>query len=107
MSGVPAAEDVFRAIADPTRRAILDRLASGPQSVTALLEPLDMTQPAISQHLRVLRDVGLVRPTRAGRFRLYALQPAPLRDVAKWIDLYRQFWTDKLGKLGKYLDESK
>jgi DNA-binding transcriptional ArsR family regulator len=107
MGGVPAAEDVFRAIADPTRRAILDRLKSGPRSVTALLEPFDMTQPAISQHLRVLRDAGLVRPTREGRFRLYALDPRPLRDVARWIDHYEKFWTDKLGKLGKYLDESK
>lgn len=101
-----ATSEVFRAIADPTRRAILHRLAGGPQSVTELGEPFPITQPAMSQHLRVLRDAGLVAPRRDGRRRLYELNAKPLRAVAEWVEHYEKFWQQKLGKLGEYLDRN-
>lgn len=78
--------DVFKAIADPTRRAMLHRLRGGEMTVTELARPFRMSLPAISQHLRVLRDVRLVRSRRVGRQRRYRADPRPLRAVAKWMD---------------------
>ena len=100
-----ARADVFRAIADPTRRAILDRLRAGPTPVNALAGEFDQSRPAISKHLRVLRDAKLVSEQRAGRERLYELQPAALKQVAGWIEGYRAFWQVSLAKLKRRLEE--
>ena len=89
--------DVFRAIADPTRRALLDRLRAGDVSVADLAGPFRMTQPAVSQHLRILRDAGLVRAEQVGRQRLYQLNPRPLRDVFEWAGMYRHLFKDPAG----------
>jgi DNA-binding transcriptional ArsR family regulator len=100
-----AQADVFRAIADPTRRGILDRLRAGPTPVNALAEDFRQTRPAISKHLRVLREARLVSETRAGRERVYRLEPAPLRQIAGWIEGYRAFWHINLAQLKRYLEE--
>ncbi|MCB9758793.1 MAG: helix-turn-helix transcriptional regulator [Alphaproteobacteria bacterium] len=101
-----APHPVFRAVADPTRRAILDLLRDGRAcAVTDLVDHFDVTQPAISQHLKVLREAGLVSVTRDGRRRLYALNPEPLRAVYDWVAHYERFWSSKLGALGAYLDQ--
>ncbi|GAA6619597.1 ArsR/SmtB family transcription factor [Scytonema sp. NUACC26] len=105
MSRPAASADVFAAIADPTRRAILDRLLTGEQPVKQLAEPFAMSLPAISQHLQVLCDAGLVQMRKAGRQRLYRLNPEPLRQVSNWIADYEQFWQQKLDALGNYLEE--
>ena len=98
--------DTFRVIADPTRRAILDMLAqSGEQAAGDLQEPFSMSQPALSQHLKVLREAGLVRTRKVGRRRLYRLHAAPLRRVFEWVAHYEAFWDSKLDRLGAYLDE--
>ena len=89
--------DVFRAIADPTRRALLDRLRAGELAVSDLAGPFRMTQPAVSQHLRILRDAGLVRAEQVGRQRVYRLNPRPLRDVFDWASLYRNLFKDPAG----------
>lgn len=94
----------FRAIADPTRRAILDVLAGGESTVGALCRSFAISQSAVSQHLRVLRVAGLVTPRREGRRRYYSLQPGPLREVYDWVGHYEQFWTKKLSALGDFLD---
>lgn len=99
--------DVFRAIADPTRRAILDRLRAGPAPVNALAEDFEQTRPAISKHLRVLRNASLVTERRAGRERVYQLQPRPLQHVAGWIEGYRSFWLTSLNNLKHYLENEK
>jgi DNA-binding transcriptional ArsR family regulator len=99
-----AHSDVFQAIAHPARRAILDRLRDGEQPVMALAEPFDMTLPAVSQQLRVLRRAGLVTERREGRQRVYRLNPEPLRDIRDWMRHYDKFWTRKLRDLGAYLD---
>jgi DNA-binding transcriptional ArsR family regulator len=98
-------EDVFRAIADPTRRAILDRLRAGPQAVNVLAADFEQSRPAISKHLKVLREARLVSETRAGRARVYQLQPLPLQQVAGWVEGYRAFWLTNLGNLKRYLEE--
>jgi DNA-binding transcriptional ArsR family regulator len=106
MSRAAASADIFQAIADPTRRAILDSLRSGEQPVKQLAEPFAMSLPAISQHLQVLCEVGLVEMRKAGRQRLYRLNPEPLKQVSDWINNYEQFWQEKLTILGNYLEES-
>ncbi|MGZ3673637.1 MAG: ArsR/SmtB family transcription factor [Ktedonobacterales bacterium] len=98
--------DVFTAIAHPVRRQILDRLAQGEESVTHLAEPFDMSRPAVSQHLRVLRDAGLVAEERHGRERLYRLQPERLYEVRAWMRTYDRFWQTHLASLGAYLDRT-
>lgn len=97
--------DVFRAIADPTRRAILDRLRAGPTPVNALAEDFRQSRPAISKHLRVLRRARLVSEERVGRQRRYQLQPAPLQQVVGWIEGYRAIWQMNLNNLKRYLEE--
>ena len=89
--------DVFRAVADPTRRAILDRLRSDELSVNDLAGPFDMTQPAVSQHLRVLLDAGLVEAEQIGRQRLYRLSARPLHEVFEWSRQYRHLFVDPVG----------
>jgi len=96
--------DVFRAIADPTRRGILDRLRAGPVAVHALAADFDQSRPAVSKHLKVLRQAGLVAEERAGRERIYRIQPAPLRSVLGWIEGYRAMWQLNLGNLKRYVE---
>lgn len=100
-----ADSDVFLAIADPTRRAILHRLARGEQTAGDLAAPFAASQSAISQHLSILREAGLVRVRSEGRRRVYLLRPAPLKRVQRWISHYERFWNEKLDALGDYLDE--
>ena len=100
-----ATADVFRAIADPTRRAILDRLRSGPTPVNELASDFEQSRPAISKHLRVLRESHLVTEQKMGRERLYALDPRPLAGAAAWLEGYRAFWQRNLNSLKRYLEE--
>lgn len=106
MSRTTGSADVFAAIADPTRRAILDRLSQGEQPVKQLAKPYSMSLPAISQHLKVLSAVGLVTQRKVGRERLYRLNPEPLKEVSEWVNHYEQFWQEKLNALGDYLEEN-
>ena len=106
MSRPAASADIFQAIADPTRRALLDRLRDGEQAVKQLAEPFEMSMPAISQHLQVLCEAGLVEVRKVGRQRLYKLNPDPLKEVSEWVNPYEQFWQEKLDALGKYLEEN-
>jgi DNA-binding transcriptional ArsR family regulator len=101
-----ASNDVFAAIAAPTRRAILQRLAGKEMPVLELAESFDMTLSAVSQHLGVLRDAGLVSQRKAGKQRIYSLNPEPLRTVAAWVQFYEPFWNDKLAALGEYLEKN-
>jgi DNA-binding transcriptional ArsR family regulator len=107
MPSSPGAHDVFRAIADPTRRAILDRLRAGAAPVNALASDFAQTRPAISKHLRVLRRARLVREHRVGRERLYAIDPVPLQQVAGWIEGYRSFWQVNLDNLKHFVEKKK
>ncbi len=93
----------FAALADPTRRAILSRLASGEASVNDIAEPFDMSLPAVSKHLKVLERAGLVSRSRSAQWRPVKLEATPLRDAAGWIDHYRQFWESSLDRLDEYL----
>ena len=93
------------ALADPTRRAILARLALGETSVTELAEPFPMSLPAVSKHLKVLERAGLISRGRAAQWRPCRLHAAPLRDVADWIEHYRAFWEQSLDRLEGYLQE--
>jgi DNA-binding transcriptional ArsR family regulator len=95
------------ALADPTRRAILARLASGEASVTELTEPFEMSMPAISKHLKVLERAGLIARGREAQWRPCRLEAAPLRDVADWVEHYRSFWEQSLDRLDDYLRELK
>ncbi len=106
MSRLSASTDIFQAIADPTRRALLDQLRNGEQPVKQLAEPFNMTLPAISQHLQILCEAGLVQVRKAGRQRLYRLNPEPLKEVSDWVNHYDQFWQEKLDALGNYLEEN-
>jgi DNA-binding transcriptional ArsR family regulator len=95
----------FAALADPTRRAILARLAQGEASVKDLSAPFDMTQPAISKHLRVLERAGLIEQGRQAQWRPRRLRAGPLRDIAAWVDQYRRHWEDSFERLDAYLRE--
>jgi DNA-binding transcriptional ArsR family regulator len=91
------------ALADPTRRAILARLALGETSVTELAEPFEMSLPAVSKHLKVLERAGLIARTREAQWRPCTLQAGPLRDVSSWLETYRKFWEASLDRLDDYL----
>lgn len=95
----------FAALADPTRRAILARLAAGEASVTELAAPFDMSMPAVSKHLRVLERAGLVTRSRSAQWRPRQLEAGPLKDATDWLEHYRRFWDDSLDRLGDYLQE--
>jgi DNA-binding transcriptional ArsR family regulator len=95
----------FSALADPTRRAILARLAKGQASVTELAQPFDMTMPAISKHLKVLERAGLVERGREAQYRPCTLNGRPLKDADEWIERYRRFWEQSLDRLDAYLRE--
>ena len=96
----------FAALADPTRRAILARLASGEATVNQLAEPFDMTQPSISKHLKVLEQAGLISRGRAAQTRPCRLEAAPLQDVANWLDTYRGLWEGRLDRLDAFLQST-
>lgn len=98
-----AARDVFHAVADPTRRALLDLLAQGEEPVNTLAERFAMSRPAISQHLAILLRTRLVRARRVGRERRYRLQPQPLEEIYDWVALYERFWRTKLTALSEHL----
>ena len=95
----------FSALADPTRRAILARLASGATSVTELAEPFTMSLPAVSKHLKVLEHAGLITRGREAQWRPCRLDAGPLKDAADWLEHYRRFWEQSFDRLGDYLDE--
>jgi DNA-binding transcriptional ArsR family regulator len=97
----------FAALADPTRRAILARLAAGDASVTELAEPFDMSMPAISKHLKVLEHAGLITRGRKAQWRPCTLQAAPLKEVADWVEIYRRRWEESFDRLDDYLHELK
>lgn len=104
MSRAAAAADVFHAVADPTRRQILDRLKMGTAPVHELCVGLTISRPAVSKHLRVLRDAHLVRERRDGRERVYEIDPTPLRDLASWVEGYRSFWATNLASLKAFVE---
>ena len=106
MSRQRASTDVFQAVADPTRRAILDLLLIGEQPVGSIASRFAVSLSAVSQHIKVLRDVGLVEVRKEGRERLYRLNAAPLRDVYDWASHYETFWREKLDALSRYLEET-
>lgn len=95
----------FAALADPTRRAILSRLAEGEASVTELAAPFDVTLPAISRHLKVLERAGLISRTRQAQWRPCKLEPAPLKDASDWLEEYRRCWEERMDRLDEYLRE--
>ena len=97
--------NTFAALADPTRRAILARLASGECSVTELAEPFEMSMPAVSKHLRVLERAGLIARGREAQWRPCRLEPAPLKEVAEWAERYRAIWEQRLDRLDTYLQQ--
>ena len=93
------------ALADPTRRAILSRLALGATSVAELARPFDMSPPAVTKHLKVLQRAGLITQTRQAQFRPCRINPKPLREVADWVEKYRSMWEQRLDRLEVYLHE--
>jgi DNA-binding transcriptional ArsR family regulator len=95
----------FAALADPTRRAILARVATGETSVSELARPFDMSLPAISKHLKVLERAGLIARGREAQWRPCRLKAEPLKDAARWIDDYRRHWEHRLDRLDAYLHE--
>jgi DNA-binding transcriptional ArsR family regulator len=95
--------NTFSALADPTRRAILARLALGELSVTELAQPFEMSMPAISKHLKVLERAGLIARGREAQWRPCSLKAAPLKDAAEWLERYRRFWEESFDRLDDYL----
>lgn len=103
MSAHPALDRVFAALSDPTRRAILARLAQGEATVNELVEPFGFSQPTISKHLKVLESAGLVVRGRSAQFRPVHLNAGPLAEVAEWLGNYEQLWADTLDRLDDYV----
>jgi len=97
----------FAALADPTRRAILARLATGERSVTELAEPFEMSLPAVSKHLRVLERAGLIARGRDAQWRPCRLEPGPLKEVAEWANRYRAIWEQRFDRLDRYRQQLK
>ena len=104
MEYIKRVESVFEIIAEPNRRAILSLLVSSEQSVGEIERQLRMTQPAVSKHLRVLRDAGFVESTVDAQRRLYRLKPEPLREMDAWLDQFRRFWSAHVDALERHLD---
>ena len=98
-------DHTFAALADPTRRAILARLATGEATVTELARPFEISLPAISRHLKVLERAGLISRGREAQWRPRTLEAEPLKDAADWLDQYRRFWDESLDRLEEYLGE--
>ena len=105
MVSADALSSTFAALADPTRRAILARLARGNATVTELAEPFDLSLPAISKHLKVLERAGLVTRGREAQWRPCQLRARPLREAADWIEAYRELWEQRFDRMAEYLDE--
>jgi DNA-binding transcriptional ArsR family regulator len=101
----PPVELLFAALADPTRRSMVDRLIGGPASVSELAEPLAISLPAVVQHLHVLEASGLVRSQKVGRVRTCSIEPAALGAAEQWIARRRKSWEERLDRLGEYLAE--
>jgi DNA-binding transcriptional ArsR family regulator len=99
--------DIFSAISAAPRREILAMLSQREMPMLELAESFEMSVPAVSQHLAVLRNAGLVEVRKSGRQRIYSIQAEPLREVADWVGAYEKFWTDKLAALGEYLEDNK
>ncbi|WIX76253.1 metalloregulator ArsR/SmtB family transcription factor [Amycolatopsis carbonis] len=102
---MPVNDDVFAALANPARREVLRLLLEGPMAAGDLAVRFDMRRPSLSEHLRVLREAGLVTEQRAGRNRVYSLEAAPLEEVTTWLHPFEQFWRTKLSNLRDLLDE--
>lgn len=98
-------DDLFGALASPVRREVLRLLLDGPQPVTEIAAHFDMRRPSVSEHLKALRDAGLVAETKRGRQRFYRLEPEPLLQLRDWLSPYERFWRDKLANLRDLLDE--
>ncbi len=96
---------IFSALSDPTRRRILARLAKGEAYAGELAKPFDISQPAISRHLKVLNEAGLIEQVAIGQWRRCRLQPDGLKAASSWIEQYRPYWDEAFGRLGRYLDE--
>jgi DNA-binding transcriptional ArsR family regulator len=96
--------DTFAVVAEPTRRRILDELRVSERSVSELVDALDMSQPAVSKHLNVLRGGGLVSSRVAAQRRIYRLEAGPFQDLDAWLEPYRRMWTDRLDALERHLD---
>jgi len=107
MHRVSASADVFHVIADPTRRGILDLLSAGERPARELEAPFRISQPAVSKHLAVLREAGLVSRRQKGRTRIYRLEAGGLQGVFNWVRDYERFWDVKLEKLGRYQKKKK
>jgi len=97
--------NTFSALADPTRRAILSRLASGETSVSELAKPFQMTMPAISKHLKVLEKAGLIERGKSAQYRPSRINAVPLKEASDWLDHYRKFWDESFDRLDNYLRE--
>jgi len=97
---------IFAALADPTRRAILARLTQGEAPVSELARPFDMSAPAISRHLRLLADAGLIEREVNARWRICHLRPGPLRDAYSWLETYRRYWEDNLDRLVAFVEQA-
>ena len=95
----------FSALADPTRRGILERLARGQATVGEIAKPYEMSMAAVSKHLKVLEGAGLISRTKEAQWRRCKLEGAPLKDAAKWVEKYRMFWEQQLSQLERYLKE--
>jgi DNA-binding transcriptional ArsR family regulator len=100
---VDGLNQTFAALADPTRRAIIARLAAGEATVNELAEPFDLTQPSISKHLKVLERAGLISRGRAAQTRPCRLETAPLQEIANWVELYRSLWEQSFDRLDAFL----
>ncbi len=98
-------DQVFHALADPSRRRMVVRLVDGPASVSELAKPLKMALPTVMQHLKVLEDSGLVVSRKEGRVRTCAIEPKPLEDVTHWLEVQRQLWEDRFDRLDSYLED--
>jgi len=97
--------NTFAALADPTREAIVEAIAVRPRTVSEIVDLFAVSQPAISRHLRVLREAGLVHAVPEGKTRVYHLDPAPLEELDRWLHRYRRFWASKLDALEAHMDE--
>jgi len=102
-----APEPIWTALADPTRRAILERLSRGPTRVTDIAAPFEMSLNAVSKHIKVLENARLVRRKRAGRVHTLELNPAPLREVSRWASELEQFWSERLDRIEQFFSEKK
>jgi DNA-binding transcriptional ArsR family regulator len=105
LEAAPEVDLVFQALADPTRRAIVDRLIDGPASVSELAQPFEMSLPAVVQHLQVLESSGLIHSEKHGRVRTCAVEPRALSAAERWIVERRRSWEERLDRLGQYLAE--